>query len=252
MVQLCALASGSNGNCYYVGNEQEAVLIDMGLSHRQLIQRMRDKKLSIKKVKGLFITHEHTDHIKGMRVVTDKNGIEAYATKPTYEKARKDFRSVKINYITAGQNISIGTIRVHAFGKLHDAIDPVGFRIEIEGKQVAVLTDLGIADDTIKQQLMLCDAAFLETNYEHELLMSGKYPVHLKRRVSSDYGHLSNQQAFELIQSLAGSPLKTLFLSHISADNNRVDLAMNTFKPLENSHQLIATSRYAASQVIEI
>ncbi|MGE4290244.1 MAG: MBL fold metallo-hydrolase [Salinivirgaceae bacterium] len=252
MVQLCALASGSNGNCYYVGNEHEAVLVDMGLSYRQLTQRLRDARLSIGKIKALFISHEHTDHIKGMRVVTDKSGIEAYATKRTYGKARKDFRSAKVNYFTMGESISVGSIKVHTFGKLHDAIDPVGFRIEIEGKHIAVLTDLGTVGEKIRQQLMLCDAAFLETNYEHDLLMSGKYPARLKQRVSSDYGHLSNQQAFELVQSINGSPLKTLFLSHISADNNRTELAMNTFKPLENSHQLIATSRHAASQVIEI
>ncbi|PKP10273.1 MAG: MBL fold metallo-hydrolase [Bacteroidetes bacterium HGW-Bacteroidetes-4] len=252
MVQLCALASGSNGNCYYVGNEHEAVLIDMGLSHRQLTQRLRDAGLSIRKVKALFISHEHTDHIKGMRIVADKSGIEAYATKLTYEKARKDFRSAKVNFFAVGESISVGSIKVHAFGKLHDAADPVGFRVEIEGKHIAVITDLGTACEKIREQLKNCEAVFLETNYEHNLLMGGKYPIHLKKRISSDYGHLSNQQAFELVQSLNGSPLKTIFLSHISADNNRVELAMNTFKPFENSHQLIATSRYAASQVIEL
>lgn len=252
MVQLCALASGSNGNCYYVGNEHEAVLVDMGISNRQLIQRMRDKKLSIKKVKGLFISHEHTDHIKGMRIVTDKNGIEAYATKLTYEKARKDFRSVNVNYFEAGESISIGSIKVHTFGKLHDAIDPVGFHIEIEGKHIAVITDLGTACEKTREHLKNCDAAFLESNYEHDLLMGGKYPEHLKKRVSSDYGHLSNYQAYELVQSLNGTPLKTIFLSHISEDNNRIELVMKAFDPLKNSYQLIATSRYAASQVVEI
>lgn len=250
MIQLCALASGSNGNCYYVGNEQEAVLVDMGISNRQLVQRMRDANLSLRKVKGLFISHEHTDHVKGMRVVTEKNKIPGFATKTTYEKSRKDYRSASINFFEPGDIITLGNIKIHTFSKQHDASDPVSFRIEIDGKNIAVVTDLGTACQNVTNHLALCEAAFLEANYEHDLLMTGKYPAYLKQRVASDYGHLSNTQAVELVQSLSDSPLHTLFLSHISADNNRVDLAMDTFKVLEKTHKIVPTSRYRISQVV--
>jgi phosphoribosyl 1,2-cyclic phosphodiesterase len=252
MIQICALASGSNGNCYYIGNEHEAVLIDMGLSNRQLSQRMRETGLSLRKVKAIFITHEHMDHIKGMRVVCEKNNIAGYATQKTYGKARKDYRSALINYFSPGETIPIGSIKIHAFGKQHDAIDPVSFRIEIDEKNIAVLTDLGTANKNIQSHLSLCDAAFLEANYDYNLLMAGRYPTYLKNRVSSDYGHLSNAQAVELVESLGHSKLKTIFLSHISADNNRVDIALNAFKTLKNSLQIIATSRHSATKVVVI
>ncbi len=252
MVQICALASGSNGNCYYIGNDQEAVLIDIGISNRQLGQRLRNAGLSLRKIKAVFISHEHTDHIKGMRVVCEKNQFAGFATKKTFENARPDFRSSKINYFVPGDTVQVGSIKIHSFGKQHDAIDPVSFRIEIEDKNVAVITDVGIACPNVTEHLKLCDAAFLETNYEHDLLMNGKYPFYLKKRVASDYGHLGNDQAFELVKSINGSPLKTIFLSHISADNNRVDLAMDAFKPLKEKYRIEPTSRFGISRVVVI
>jgi len=252
MVQICALASGSNGNCYYIGNENEAILIDIGISNRQLTERLKRAGLSLWKIKALFITHEHADHIKGMRIVTEKNKLEAYVTKKTHEKARKDFRSKKVNFFLPSDIIDVGSIKVHSFSKQHDAIDPVSFRVEINGLNIAVLTDLGAACDNVKKHLGICNAAFLESNYEHDLLFEGKYPAFLKQRVSSDFGHLSNDQAFELVKSLEKSPLKTIFLSHISEDNNSTDLALNKFKSLNSSHNIELTSRYAHSKVVEI
>jgi phosphoribosyl 1,2-cyclic phosphodiesterase len=160
MIQLCALASGSNGNCYYIGNEDEAVLIDMGISNRQLKKRMQETGLSLQKVKALFISHEHVDHIKGMRSVTDCNPISGYATRKTYESARKDYRSGKISFFSPGDVIPVGSMKIHTFGKLHDAVDPVSFRIEIDNRHVAVLTDLGEASQSVAMHLEKCEAAF--------------------------------------------------------------------------------------------
>ena len=252
MVKICALASGSNGNCYYIGNENEAVIIDIGISNRQLSQRLTEAGLSIRKIKAVFITHEHTDHVKGLRVVADKNSIDAYCTKKTHDKTRPDYRANRINYFIPGDTISIGDIKVHSFDKQHDAIEPVSFRVEIDGINIAVLTDVGIVSNEIKNQLSLCNAAFLESNYEHDLLINGNYPTFLKNRVASDFGHLSNTQAFELIDSLKDSHLKTVFLSHISSDNNRIDLALNSFKTLESTHCIEPTSRHGISKVIEL
>jgi len=250
MVQICALASGSNGNCYYIGNEQEAVLIDIGLSNRELMKRLYEANLSINKVKAIFISHEHTDHMKGLRVVSQIHNIPGFITKKTYEIARRDYRSGNVHLFDPGDSITIGNIKVHSFTKHHDAVDPVSFRIEIDGLHVGVLTDFGMACDNVTEQLKICDAAFLETNYDHKMLMSGKYPAYLKKRVASDKGHLSNDQAFELVKSINGSPLKTIFLSHISAENNKIELALETFKPLQDKFHFEPTSRYASSKVI--
>lgn len=252
MVQICALASGSNGNCYYIGNDKDAVLIDAGISNRQLTKRMRDSGLQLSKVKALFISHEHIDHIKGMRSITDCNPIEGFATRKTYENARKDHRSAKVNYFSAGDTMHIGSITVHSFRKHHDAADPVSFRVETLGKNIAVITDLGYANQDVLEHLKQCDAAFIESNYEHAMLMNGNYPAYLKKRVASNYGHLSNQQAFELVSQLKHPALKTIFLSHISAQNNRVDLAINQFSPLLASHRIIPTSRHMPTEVVII
>ncbi len=252
MVQICALASGSNGNCYYVGNSSEAVLVDIGISNRQLKQRMKDAGLNLQNVKAVLVTHEHTDHIKGLHGVIKKNNIPGYVTRHTYNQARKDFRPEMVRYFEPGDTITLGTIKVHTFSKQHDAAQPVSFRVEIEGKNIAVLTDLGTVCPTVLDHIKQCDAAFLECNYEHDMLMNGSYPTFLKQRVASDFGHLSNSQAYELVKSLNGSPLKTVLLSHISADNNRVDLAMETFSPLAHKLRIDPTSRHSASKVIEI
>ncbi len=252
MVQVCALASGSNGNCYYIGNSDEAILVDIGISNLQLVKRLKEAELHLNKIKAILISHEHSDHIKGLRVACDKNNISAYLTRKTWENIKEEYKPRKFNLFEAGNTIHIGNIKIHSFRKQHDAIDPVSFRVEIDGINIAVLTDLGVADTHIKEHLAQCDAAFLESNYEPEILENGNYPYFLKRRVASDIGHLSNQQAFELVNSLNDSPLKIIFLSHISQNNNRLDIAMETFKPLESKISIEPTSRETIAKVLEL
>ncbi len=143
MIKICALASGSNGNCYYVGNDKEAVIIDAGISRRMLLKRLKEVKLDIKTIKGVFITHEHTDHMRGFKAICDMSFIPGYVTKATYNNARKDFNPNSVNVIEANQTIAIDGIKIQSFEKNHDAADPCGFIVEIEDKRVAVLTDLG-------------------------------------------------------------------------------------------------------------
>lgn len=252
MVQVCALASGSNGNCYYIGNNDEAILVDIGISNLQLVKRLKEAELPLNKIKAILISHEHSDHIKGLRVACDKNNISAYLTRKTWENIKDEHKPRSFTLFEAGNTIHIGNIKIHSFRKQHDAIDPVSFRVEIDGTNVAVLTDLGIADTHIKEHLVQCDVAFLESNYEPEILENGGYPYYLKRRVASDIGHLSNQQAFELVNSLNSSRLKTIFLSHISENNNKLDIAMETFKPLESKISIEPTSRETIAKVLEL
>lgn len=249
MIQYCALASGSNGNCYYVGNKEEAVLIDAGISRRQVLKRMKEVGLNINKVKAVFISHEHSDHIRGLRVLCDMHGIDAFLTENTLGKTRVHHRPAKVRVFESGQTIEIGNIKVHSFAKKHDAVDPCSFRVELGGKSIGVMTDIGVACDNLKGHLEQCHAAFLESNYDEQMLDAGPYPVYLKNRVKSDHGHLSNKQAVDLVDGLESSALKTILLSHISADNNRPELALQAFQEVGDRYSVYATSRYAPSEV---
>ncbi|WP_430809321.1 MULTISPECIES: MBL fold metallo-hydrolase [unclassified Carboxylicivirga] len=252
MIQVCAIASGSNGNCYYIGNEKEAILVDAGISRRQILKRMREMRLDIAKVKAVFISHEHSDHIKGLRVLCDMHGIDAYLTRDTLQKAHRNYHPETAQVFEAGDVLCVGPFTVHTFGKQHDAIDPTSFRVEIEGQSIGVMTDIGCACDAVKSHLAACDHVFLESNYDERLLEEGPYPYYLKQRVKSDHGHLSNRQAVELVEQLKPGKLKTLFLSHISADNNRVEIAMKAFEHLSNRYRILPTNRYAPSEVLII
>ena len=252
MIQICAIASGSNGNCYYVGNEEEAVLVDAGISRRQILKRMKIKKLDIRKVKAVFISHEHADHMRGVRVLSDTHKIPVFFTEPTLKKARQQDRPENVKFFSPGDSVKIGEFTVHSFSKNHDAVDPVSFRISIDGKNIGVFTDIGAPCSNVEEHLSLCDAAFLESNYDEEMLWSGPYPYYLKNRVSSDVGHMSNAQAAELVRLMSGSQLKHIFLSHLSEENNRIDFAIDAFNGMKKDINIIPTSRYAASEILEI
>ncbi len=252
MIQICAIASGSNGNCYYIGNNSDAVLVDAGISRRQIIKRMKLMKLDIRKVKAAFITHEHADHMRGVRVLSDQHSIPIYFTKPTFKRARPADRPENVKFFSPGDSVQIGEFTIHSFSKNHDAVDPVSFRVTINGKNIGILTDIGKPCNNVNEHLAGCDVAFLETNYDENLLWNGPYPYHLKTRVTSDVGHLSNRQAAELVANIDSSKLKHIFLSHISADNNRIDFAMEAFNGLKKEINIIPTSRYETSVVLEI
>ncbi len=252
MTEICALASGSNGNCYYIGNENSAVLIDIGIYYKRLIERLNDTGLDKNKIKAIFISHEHTDHIQGARVTSKKLGIPVFYTKKTFHKCYDKNKTDNFGFFEPGTPYIIDDIKIHSFQKNHDAVDPCSFRIEIENKHIGVMTDIGTIDETLQKEFSKCDAAFLESNYDEELLQNGLYPYHLKQRVSSDKGHLSNLQTLELIENYASDKLKTIFLSHISAVNNTLKIAEDTFKHLNKRCQIILTSRQKASELIKL
>ncbi len=252
MIEVCALASGSNGNCYYIGNETEAVLIDAGISRRQIIDRMKEKKLDPYKVKAVFISHEHSDHYRGAKVLSKKLNIPIYMTKETHEKSYFTMRPTNVVVFDAGATIQIGHFSIHSFLKQHDAIEPVSFRVEYDDKNIGVMTDIGAACENVKLHLNKCDFLFLESNYDVDMLQTGKYPYYLKQRVAGDRGHLSNVQAKELVEEHASEKLHTIYLSHISEDNNRGQIALDTFKPLMDKYAVKLTSRYAACEVEQL
>jgi len=252
MIEYCALASGSNGNCYYVGNEEEAVLIDAGISRKQVLKRMKEVGLKIEKVKAVLISHEHSDHIRGLRVLADLHQIDAYLTKTTQSKTRVHHQPSKVRVFEPGDTIEVGSIKVHSFAKKHDAVDPCSFRVQLNGRSIGVMTDIGTACSNVKEHLQQCHAVFLESNYDEQMLLEGPYPAHLKSRVKSDHGHLSNDQAVKAVDKLKDSPLQTILLSHISADNNRPEIALKSFQTVSDRYQIFTTSRYEPTEVFKL
>ena len=251
MVEICALASGSNGNSYYIGNETEAILIDAGIYYKRLKERLADAGLSKSKIKAIFISHEHTDHIQGVRVTTKKLEVPAIFSRLTLQHAQRKHRPDLFAYFEPGVVYKFGNISVFPFLKNHDAIEPCSFRVEIGGKHIGVFTDIGAADDTFIAEFAKCDAVFLETNYDKDMLWNGHYPYYIKQRVDSDRGHLSNEQALELVQKHASPNLEYIFLSHISDSNNTYDLAKEAFAPLNDKHKVLLTSREGISEIVK-
>lgn len=252
MVRICALASGSNGNAYYIEHNGEAVLVDAGISRRQLIKRLKDRGLSVLRIKAVFISHEHSDHIKGFRVICDMQKIPGYISRQTMDSTRKMYLPDKVSVFAPGDTVTVGNIKVHCFAKSHDAADPCSFRVEAGGVSIGVMTDIGSPCDNVKSHLAQCHALFLESNYDEAMLETGPYPYYLKQRVASDRGHLSNKQAVALVEECANGKLQTIFLSHISADNNRPDIALKEFSSLSSRYRILPTDRHAASEIVDI
>lgn len=246
------MASGSNGNCYYVGNEEEAILIDAGLSFKQLLGRMVSKGIDPRKVKALFVTHEHGDHIRGARVLSKRLDVPVYMTTGTFRGAFKTWKPLSFTAIEAMECIQIGDFTVWPVSKQHDASDPVSFRIDYQGISIGVFTDIGTPCDRVRHHLRQCHALFLETNYDHDLLMNGPYPYYLKSRISSDVGHLSNLQAYDLLSACAHPDLQCVFLSHLSAENNTPETAIAQFSPLMAKYRIELTDRHGPSDRVRI
>ena len=252
MLEICAIASGSNGNCYYIGNETHAVLVDAGISCKQIVQRMKDRNLNPLKVKAVFITHEHSDHLSGARVFGNRLHVPIYMTSKTYYGAYKNQRPDYPKFFNPGEIIKVGDFEVHSFLKNHDASEPCSFRVQHGGKNIGVFTDIGEACKNVTQHLKMCDGLFLETNYDETMLWNGSYPWFLKQRVASTVGHLSNRQASDLLHSHAGEHLKCVFLSHLSKENNTHEIAYESMHPLTKRFEVKLTSRYEAGEVYRL
>ena len=249
MLKICAIASGSNGNCYYIGNEKDAVLIDAGISYRQIITRMNSRNLDPAKLKAVFISHEHSDHMRGARVLEKKLNIQVWLTSKTYYISYINLLPANPRFFSPGSIIAVEEFKIHSFLKNHDAAEPCSFRIEYRDKNIGVFTDIGEPCSNVLSHIKHCDALFLESNYDEKMLMEGGYPYYLKQRIASSKGHLSNMQALQVLEKFAGTSLSCVFLSHLSADNNRPWLAMETMNPLKSKFEIRLTSRTEAAEL---
>ena len=249
---ISSLNSGSNGNCYYIGNEKEAVLVDAGISCREIEKRMKRLNLSMQKVKAVFISHEHTDHIRGLHSLVKRHKLPVYITTPTLRFGRLYLDYDVTRNFCAHETIPVGDLRVTAFPKLHDASDPYSFTISYNNINVGVFTDIGLPCENVINHFKQCHAAFLESNYDDELLDKGNYPYHLKKRIRGERGHLSNKQALELFKRHRPSFMTHLLLSHLSQNNNSPELVEALFTQHADGVKMIVASRYEETPVYQI
>jgi phosphoribosyl 1,2-cyclic phosphodiesterase len=249
---ISSLNSGSNGNCYYIGSEEDAILVDAGISCRETEKRLSRLGLDIGGIRGIFVSHEHKDHISGIQVLSARHRIPVYITEPTLKESRLLLKPELVRSFEANKPIVIGNLQITGFSKFHDAIDPYSFVVEKKGIRVGVFTDIGIACEMLTHYFSYCHAAFLEANYDEEMLDKGSYPFHLKKRIRGGMGHLSNTQALALVQNHKPDYMSHLLLSHLSQNNNCPDLVAKLFAGACGNTKMAVASRFEESEVFRI
>lgn len=234
-MRLCSIASGSSGNCIYIGNDNTHLLVDAGISKKRIEAGLDTLSVKGDEITGILITHEHVDHIQGLGVFSRKYEVPIYGTKGTIEGIRKCSNLGKmpeglLHEINADEDFKLGDIVIHPFKISHDANEPSGYRMNSGSKSVAVATDLGKYDEYIVNNLKNLNGIVLEANHDVHMLEVGPYPYHLKRRVMGDKGHLSNELSGRLLCDILHDNLKCVVLGHLSKENNYEELAYETVK----------------------
>ncbi len=244
-----SVQSGSNGNCIYVETDDARLLFDAGVSGRQLQQRMAEHGRSPHDVDALLISHEHSDHIRCAGVFHRKFDLPVYVTRPTHYAMQSNLGKIDdVRHYFAGDTLEFGATKVHTFSTPHDAVDGVVFIVEHDGKRLAILTDLGYAFEKLGDLLESVDAAYLESNYDVDMLELGQYPAFLKARISGKGGHLSNCEAADVLRRVATKRHQWIALSHLSGQNNTPDIALETHRhTVGKSFPLDVSSRECVS-----
>ncbi len=230
-----SIASGSSGNCIYVGSDTTHLLLDVGISRKRTVEALGDLDLDLRDIDGIFITHEHTDHISGLPMIAKKTDIPIYATRGTIWAIRQMSKFSEIDPasfvpIRADEKITIKDIQIDPMKISHDAVEPVGYRIYYGRKKACVCTDLGCFNDYTVECLKNSDVLLLESNHDVNMLQVGRYPYPLKRRILGDHGHLSNVSSGQLLSRVLNDHMKGIFLGHLSKENNLPELAFETVR----------------------
>jgi len=229
-MRLCSIASGSSGNCIYVGSDTTHLLIDVGISGKRIEGGLKELDLSGRDVDGILITHEHTDHIAGLGVLARKFGIPIYASEGTIAAIKQtpglgNVETELFVELQADRKKVIKDLIIHPMRISHDAGEPLAYRVSYGSKKVAVCTDLGIYNDYTVECLKGLDALVLEANHDVKMLQVGPYPYYLKQRILGDRGHLSNENAGRLLSRILHDNMKSISLGHLSKENNLPELA---------------------------
>lgn len=242
-MKYCSIASGSNGNCYYIAAGDDAILVDVGINAKHIELRMQNLAIAPSSIKAIFITHEHTDHIRGLSVFSKRYQIPVYITAGSYKGSRLHLPEELVQIIPADARIRVGNLTVMGIPKYHDAKEPCSFVVTDGQWNIAILTDIGRGCDNVKHVIQHSDVLLLESNYDEEMLRTGRYSYFLKNRISSGWGHISNKTALELFLEYKSERLKHLILGHLSGENNTVDIVHSTFTPYCSNIQLSIATR---------
>jgi len=265
-MELCSIASGSSGNCIYVGTDATHLLVDVGISGKKTEGGLNSIGQSLKNIDGILVTHEHSDHICGLGVLSRKYHIPIFATRGTIAAIKMSSSVGKIEEelfvpIKADESFRIKDITVEPMRTSHDAAEPVAYRMRYENKKIAIATDLGTYNEYTVECLKGMDLLFLEANHDVNMLQVGPYPYQLKRRILGDRGHLSNELSGQLLKRIAHEKLQGVVLGHLSKDNNipelayetvRVELAMGSEVYNEVQFPITVAKRDEVSTVIKI
>lgn len=234
-MKVCSIASGSSGNCIYVGDDKNHILIDAGISRKRIVEGLASIHVEPEQLDAIFVTHEHSDHICGINMMSKMFGTSIFATGGTLDaicmKDKKDvIKRENLYQVYPDEAVHIGKLKIMPFHMSHDAADPVCYSVECSGKKLGMATDLGVYDEYTIEHLSGSDILLLEANHDISMLEAGPYPYHLKCRILSELGHLSNEATGKLLCHLAHKKLKYAFLAHLSKENNYPDLAYQAVK----------------------
>ena len=235
MMQICSIASGSSGNCIYVGDGKHHILIDAGISRKRIVEGLHEIGVLPEQLDAIFVTHEHSDHIQGIPMMVKKFQIPVYATGGTLDAIRQKDRNGVLRMeglfqLYADRPVQMGRMTITPFRISHDAAEPVCYTVEEGGHKISIATDLGKYDDYIVEHLENSEVLLLEANHDISMLESGNYPYPLKCRILSEQGHLSNEDSGRLLCRLLNEQLRYIFLAHLSKENNYPELAYETVK----------------------
>ncbi len=246
-MKFAVLGSGSGGNATLAQHADTTLMVDAGLSARQLLKRAQE--LGSEVFHGILITHEHGDHIKGLKTLLKKHDIPIYTTSATAHVLRELGIEGRWHTFHAGQSFRIGSLLVETFAIQHDAVDPVGYVLRSEEKSLGLISDAGKVTHDVTQRLQGMNGLYLEANYDDDLLAADtKRPWTIKQRISSNHGHLSNRQAAELLENISHDALKHVVLGHLSSDCNCSDIATKTMRRVLQNKGLAEVSVSCATQ----
>jgi phosphoribosyl 1,2-cyclic phosphodiesterase len=230
-LNFCSLSSGSSGNCYYIGDEFHGILIDAGISASMIRKFLKEMDISMQTIMGVMITHNHIDHIRGLEVLTRKNNMPAFTTVKIWESILSPHKKISrdcIREIPLQEKFHLAGFDIEAFPVHHDAPETIGFQITAEDKKITIATDLGHICTTAAPYIKDANLLVIESNYDEEMLVNGKYPYYLKTRIKSDHGHLGNHQTSDFLAEVINDNLSHICLAHLSKNNNTPEKAIQT------------------------
>ncbi|MUV37913.1 Hydroxyacylglutathione hydrolase [Lentibacillus sp. JNUCC-1] len=227
-LRFSVLASGSTGNAFFIESDETKLLVDAGLSGKQMDRLFSEVSVDPSELSGILVTHEHSDHIKGLGIIARKYQLPIYANEKTWSAMENSIGKISLDqkfHFGMEQVKTFGDIDVESFGVSHDAADPMFFTFNKDGKKVALVTDLGYVSDRIKKTVEGADAYIFEANHDVSMLRMGRYPWSVKRRILGDSGHVSNEDCGLALCDIVGNETERIYLAHLSQDNNMKDLA---------------------------